>query len=540
MNELPRFTSQLEIDDAAKRRWDLESPILPGMTWAEGNMFTDSSFMTNCDMENAIFTDTVWGGNISPKLELQKMYGGQLLQEIFYSDPLRRLHAVEQLTMPPHYSTVPNTGGLPRSEHVWGSVLLVEQISEKYGIPDEQKLILQLRTLVSDVAHTFGSHLGDWLFQGVGGGENQHDLELLHYLNATGVSDILAKYGIRPEDVVFPKINDWVEADQPDLCVDRADYGLREMKRWNQVISSQGFSSEDFILTPENMLAMPDQQRARLFAEGFLLLSQENWSEPTHRAVLDLYMLRTKLFYAQGRAPSTWVFKEDISDGALVDLQEIHPRDLMYVTDPAQLRNYAYPDLVGNTLESMMSSISRYHRQYVWPRKNNRINAYMSQFLSPSYERITETGRSMAYGSAEFDTFRDSYPDTLPGFAILDGIPEANDLCIDIVQQPFKSRQIDPLVKTAHGFERLSVLDSSFAERLVEHKQAHGRIKTARFAVPDQKTRDMLRATIANVENHWQERLTTSRRMSDAELRALVGASARDVFGQYPFMTFRS
>ena len=153
MSELPVFATQAEIDDAASRRWSFEAPILPGMSWAEGNMFTDSYFMTNCNMDSAVFTDTVWGGPDSPKLELQKMYGGQLLQEIFYSNPVRRLQAVEQLTLPPQYSTVPNTGGFPRFEHIWGSVLFVEQLAQKYSIPDEQKLILQLRTLVSHCSH---------------------------------------------------------------------------------------------------------------------------------------------------------------------------------------------------------------------------------------------------------------------------------------------------------------------------------------------------------------------------------------------------
>ena len=407
----------------------------------------------------------------------------------------------------------------------------------------EELVIPKLRTLVSDVGHTFGSHLGDWMFQGMGGAENQHDIELRNYLEVVGINDILRKHNIDPDTVIFPDVNDWIEASQPDLCIDRVDYGLREMNRWNQVIHSQAFGSGDFTLTPEGMLAMKDQQRARLFSEGFLLLSQEHWAEPTHRAILDLYMLRTKLFYAQGGTPRTWVFNPDLSGEALVPLHDIHPRDLMYITDPSNDLATAYPNLIIQTLDALMKSIAQYRRQYVWPGRNDRINAYMHQFVGNGYDTVCRNQSFERMESERFNTYLGEYPQSLPlGFAILSEAEAAahppGEGVIDFYQNPLKTRQIDPLVRTDTGFERLSVLDPSYAVRLAEHKAQMIQPHIARIVIPDLSTYTLLKQAVDNAESEWQRRLQTSRRMTPEELRALVGATSSEIHGSYPFMNF--
>ena len=516
---------------------------LPGTSWEEGNMFDSAVlFMPNCDMENAVFTDKVWQFGHPDRLKVFEKPEDAVLVEIFYSDAVRRLQAVEQLTCPPEYTTIPNTGAFSRFEHIWGSVLFARQICEKFEITGREAVVYQLRTLVSDIAHTFGSHLGDWAFQGVGGPENLHDLELYKYLEAVGINDILRKHGYEPDEIIFPIIVDFIEAPKPDLCDDRVDYGLREMNRWNDSVRNQAFSVNDFTLTPERMLAMTDQRRARIFAEGYLLLGQEHWSEPTHRFMLDMIMLRTKLFYGEGRAPKSWVF-ESLPKLGLIALQDIHPRDLMYVTDPAQEQAYAMPNLGGHTLQAIMSGIARYRRQYVWPARKHRINQYMAQFIDQkSYAAIQQSGEFTRLESETYNSYRDEYPPTFPaGFAILD-TEEAeatrSDMCIDFPQPPFPTRQIDPLVQTGSDFKRLSELDPSFATRLDEHERMLQRAKVARLAIADPKTYRMVRSIVDNVEAMWQQRLANTRRMDAEELRSLVSVSAREIFGGYPFMTF--
>lgn len=518
---------------------------LPGMGWEAGNMFNTTLFMPNCDMNEAVFVDRVWGqwGERSVDLCLRQD-SPMIMQEIFYSNAMRRLQAVEQLTLPPQYSTIPNTAAFSRFEHLWGSVLFAKIMSERQGLSDEESLNCQLRTLVSDMAHTTGSHIGDWIFQGIDGGENQHDLELEDYLEVTGINDILKKHDIDPKDVVFPDKNDWVEASSPDLCIDRVDYGLREMRRWMDVIEHACFSEDDFVITPENQLAMTNLQRARLFSEGFLLLSQEHWSEPTHRFLEDLYILQTKLLYIERGGPDTWVFKPDHVDSGLIMLHEIHPRDLMYVTDHTQLRSLARPSLVGNTFNAIMSSVAQYHRQYVWPGRRERINNYLWQFTANQYEATKASGKYTSLDDEKFSSYLSEYPAYLPtGFTILDENDDKqkdNGQYIDIPQPPFKVRQIDPLVQTEDGFERLSVLDPSYADRLKEHRAGLAATKIARIAMPDEHSYNLLKSTLANIDDRWKELLDSTRRMKPDEFQALIEVSASEIHGQYPFLSFMS
>ncbi len=518
----------------------LDTDRLPGTTWEAGNMF-QNLILPNCDMDQAVFQDPVWQFGAPGRLYVHEEPEQKVLGELFYSDAVRRLQAVEQLTLPPEYTTIPNTGAFSRFEHIWGSALFVRQIAAVHGLEDRETVRLQLRTVVSDIAHTYGSHLGDWMFQGVGGAENQHDLELWSYLEITGINDMLRSHGFDPAEVIFPDGIDWIEAPQPDLCVDRVDYGLREMNRWNEIIRNSMFSADDFTLTPEHMLAMKDQQRARLFSEGFLLLSQEHWSEPTHRFLIGMLMLRTKLFYGEGGAPRSWVCNETEP----VDLHTIHPRDLMYVTDPAQLDAYALPNLNGHILEAVMKSVAQYRRQYVWPGRHERITHYMHQFYdTEAYNKLLARGRYTPLNSPAFDSCLDEYPPTLPGsLAILDAQEAkatANDYSLDIPQLPFKTRQIDPLVQTRTGFERLSTVDPSYGQRLREHAHALQQPTVARLMIADPRIRQTIKQMIEHTENHWQRRLQTSRRMTPDELRSLVSGSARQIFGSYPFMTFIS
>ena len=536
---LPGFEHAPDYDDMITHQSPYEySTLREG--WHNGNMFNNHVlWMPNCNMERPVFSDKVWRFGDPHELRIEELPNPELFGALFYSDAIRRLQAVEQLTLTPEYSTIPNTAAMSRFEHVWGSVLFARQIGEKFGITGRELSVYMLRTLVSDVAHTLGSHLGDWIFQGAGGKEDLHDQELKRYLEIAGVNEILEKYGIRPDEVIFPDIADFIEAPQPDLNTDRVDYGLREMNRWNQVVFGQAFNSNDFTLTPERMLAMNDQRRARIFAEGYLQLPLRNWSEPTHRFMIDMTLLRTKLFYAEGGAPDEWIFGPDPGDG-LQNLRNVHPRDLMYMTDISQLSSYAAPSLPGHTIESIMKSVAQYQRQYVWPGIESRLYGYMSQFAN-DYDDVRRNGHK-PFNHPDFVTYRDDYPASVPnGFAILDkeyADATQHEVFIDFPQKPLKLRRIDPLVRAGNGFARLSELDPDYAERLVQYEQELRTPRVARLAIPDPKTNHMLRSVIDGVEHHWQQRLATTERMEPAHMRELLRVAARRVIGHYPFMTF--
>src|SRR4051794_25652739 len=111
---------------------------------------------------------------------------------------------------------MPNSMYFLRWEHIWGSLVFVRKMVEgRDDIDDRQKMVLQLRTLLSDVGHTAFSHLGDWMFQGPGGGEDMHDQDLKDILQVSGVEEILTQNDFNLGETVFPDVADWVECPSP-------------------------------------------------------------------------------------------------------------------------------------------------------------------------------------------------------------------------------------------------------------------------------------------------------------------------------------
>src|SRR5690606_26322791 len=142
--------------------------------------------------------DAVWG-----KCVIGREPGDEVFLELVGHPLVARLMNIEQLSLNDVHATMPNTTGFTRWESQWGSVAFVRKMTESLGMDPRERLILQLRTFLSDVGHTAFSHMGDWLFQGFGGPENQHDEELADLLEISGINDLLLKHGIQTDEVVF-------------------------------------------------------------------------------------------------------------------------------------------------------------------------------------------------------------------------------------------------------------------------------------------------------------------------------------------------
>lgn len=264
------------------------------------------------------WTDPVWG---EVDLERWGVDGGNeyvpLFAELLVHPAITRLIAIEQLTLPDRYSTMPNAERFSRWEHVTGSGEFTSQLIDKWNrnnpekaIGSREKTIYILRTMLSDVAHTFGSHLGDWI-QG-DESEEAHDWSLKSYLEMTGLAGILTRYGISIDEVCLTEIaiQDFIEKKSPYLCVDRIDYGVREIHRTNPYFwdPSRRFTIDDFELTMDSegvlQVIMPQPSRALLFAKSYELLPQEDWSESLQRLQTYLYTRLVKLLLiaiAEGR-----------------------------------------------------------------------------------------------------------------------------------------------------------------------------------------------------------------------------------------------
>ncbi len=399
--------------------------------------------------------DVVWGdceiGNRQPY--------DSLLMELARSPLFRRLQAVEQLTLPPHFATLPNTTYFSRWQHIWGSLAFVRKMTEGDDrFDDRQRTVLELRTLFSDVGQTAFSHLGDWVFQGIQGGEDLHDQDLRELLETFGVDTLLEEYGLTLEETVFPEISDWVECPSPDLCVDRVDYGLREILRWSGKavnIYLHEYSLQDpqslFRINDQHMLEVTNEDFARRFAAGYSILPTENWGQPVHRLQLELLQTAVK------RA----LLGSYFSDG--VNLRyPVHPRDRIYGID-SDFRFALSMVGDGGALSRTMQTIASDQRQTYIAARQLDLSCLLSS-VSSSFPDFPDPLRSYCHPSEEFGLVSPHVEVTRDDKARQEVSREMGRISLGL--PPLKPRSIDPAVLTDGQAMRLSEIDPSFKDYL--------------------------------------------------------------------------
>lgn len=385
--------------------------------------------------------DPLWGD-----CNIGDQEGDEVLLEFLDNSLVRRSMNIEQLTLPPHYSTIPNTGYFSRWEHIWGSVAFVRKMinesSELQELSSRDKIILQLRTFVSDLGHTAYSHLGDWITQGFGGPEDEHDNELQRLMEWSGGNDILRKYNIDPQEVIFPDTQDWIECDSPDLCVDRVDYALREINRWfGSIIPVELRELKNTFTVVDGQIVMKSKEHAELFANCFALLNTEHWSEPVHRLQLSLLSEMVK---------NTIICGELIAGYPYLDGDLLAPRDALYTVDGDFHRHQQMTDKLMMGLKPAMMDIGREQRFKSFTRRRSEISTYLYRSKSGDedydYPNPQEPGKYLGY--------MPSSNSRVQLFATEDGhgLPDYSEYGLDIPLPSLKkSRMINPLYFDERG-----------------------------------------------------------------------------------------
>lgn len=475
-----------------------------------------------------VITDPVWGHEA-----IGNWPGDEVFAELFTHPVFQRMMAIEQLTLPEMYATMPDTTGFSRWEHAWGSVVFVRQMirqaeAEGRTFSDREKLVLQLRTLVSDAAHTAFSHLGDWLRQGFGGSEDSHDEELVSYLETMGVNDTLrnSQFAIQPEEVIFPPVSDWVECSSPALCVDRVDYGVREMMRW--VDPAAGYLLRDaFRIDEHNTLVMKDKAHAEYFARGFGLLATEHWSHPVHRLQLQLF--------------------GDIVKGAILDTPhtfreyDMHPVDQLYTVDADVMANIRSYGVLNNDLHVLLLDIARAQRRIFAVGRERRIASHIEPYQPgqrPSRHDTYIPGMEEYPHPLTVDHAAVAYSDVVPQKLELipvNDVTEVSDFdsvsyAVDTFLPAFKARAIDPPFLDEMGVvRRVSEVDARYAAFLETCRAVQSQPYVARiYMAPPAKQRLADKLNVVRREWEWamgQERTEQSRQNLQASLRA-IGATA--------------
>lgn len=447
-----------------------------------------------------IISDPVWGSE-----RIGDWPGDKIFAEFFMHPVFRRLADIEQLTLPEWYATMPGTTGFTRWEHAWGSVVFVRQMirqaeAEGREFTDREKLILQLRTFVSDAGHTAFSHLGDWLRQGYGGAEDSHDQELQDYLERAGVNDILRRHEIEPDEVIFPEVQDWVECPSPDLCVDRVDYGAREILRWVAPYSAEIWRNA-FRLDKDNRLVMRNEEIAKYFGLCFGLLATEHWSHPTHRLQLQLF---------------GDIVKGAVLQGSFYVDRAVHPIDGLYTTDKDILSGLRMVGTLNNDLHALLLDIGRAQRRIFAHGREKEIESYLARYEprphfgepephQPFPHPLRNNGWPMEYS--------DVLPQAVEMFPI-SGQEEAQTLIdpafFNIFLPALKPRAIDPPFMREGSICRVSEVDAHYAAALEEMRQIQSQPYLARIYMSP-RALERLQKRLADVRAEWNQALARER-----------------------------
>jgi hypothetical protein len=455
--------------------------------------------------------DPVWGECLIENKGYDRIWF-----ELARNPLVQRSLAIEQLTLSPDFSTIPNTGHFSRWEHIWGSVVFVRRMIEDHGqdweLDDRQKIILQLRTFVSDLGHTAFSHLGDWMFQGKGGKENQHDEELAELLEASGIADILRQYDITIDEVVFPNIVDWIEAPSPDLCTDRVDYGLREMNRWQKLITNMWMMKypEMFTVTDDGQLVMANEQAARRFARGFAILPTEHWGEPVHRLQLQLLEQLVKRSFTNDHQ----------LHGESLGFRRRHPRQWMYAIDDDFITNMQTSDRFMWVVQDMMRSIGQQQRNIFVTSRMEGVGAFLQgrqPFPVPGQKLSGWHGHFPQHAN-NVDLIPVLTPEDVDDF-------ERNPYTVDVFLPPLKPRLVKPKYIGNDGqMKQLDEQDEEMAAVYCAQQLAMQQAYVARIVTTAEYKKIIERGIKFN-EERWAELLTLPRLEPD-EFQRLIGSAA--------------
>lgn len=199
--------------------------------------------------------------NIYGKVDIKE----PMLLELLDAPSILRLKRISQFGIPDRYYHFKN---FDRYEHSVGVMLLLRRL----GASIEE----QVAGLLHDVSVLAFSHITDWIFgQGREGKEDYHDSLHDRFIKNTEVPSILAKYNFDLERISDLDNFSLLEKSSPDLCADRVDYALREIKYWfnpkivnSCIVGLINFNSEIVFNNPES---------AYDFANGFLQLQMQHW-----------------------------------------------------------------------------------------------------------------------------------------------------------------------------------------------------------------------------------------------------------------------
>ncbi|NOX71531.1 MAG: HD domain-containing protein [Candidatus Micrarchaeota archaeon] len=197
-----------------------------------------------------------------------------VIEELIKSAPLQRLRGINQSGVTRYIK-----GGRTntRFSHCVGVMLLLKMLDA----PLEE----QIAGLLHDVPHTAFSHVVDFVFK-----NDEHEYhEKFHekIIMESEIPNILRKHSYDVDFILDNTNFSLLEKKLPALCADRIDYTLRDWSVYFGLLERmKGYLN--FFTVHKNEIIMSDGESARNFAEDYLKIDYEVWSDPLEIAAYQI------------------------------------------------------------------------------------------------------------------------------------------------------------------------------------------------------------------------------------------------------------
>ncbi|MBY8912055.1 HD domain-containing protein [Bacillus sp. YC2] len=192
---------------------------------------------------------------------IDNIYGDYLidgiLEELIFSNPVQRLKGVYQGGAS---YFVNEKWNVTRYEHSIGVMLLIKKLG---GSLEEQ-----IAGLLHDVSHTAFSHVIDFVFENKN--EDYHENIYHQIITDSEIPRILSKYGYDYKNILSDNSH-WnlLEQPAPELCVDRIDYTLRDMYRYENITIEEVDIFLDNLMVKEGKIHLKDIKTAEWFVRTY-------------------------------------------------------------------------------------------------------------------------------------------------------------------------------------------------------------------------------------------------------------------------------
>lgn len=197
----------------------------------------------------------------------------EVLKELIRSEPVQRLKKIHQAGPQPYFV---EKKPLTRFPHSLGVMFLLQE----FDAPLEE----QIAGLLHDVPHTAFSHVADFVFDN--SDHEYHDEFLEDVVMDSGIPRILERHGLDVEYILDEDNFPLLERDAPDLCADRIDYFLRDVK----MMSGEEVSElHEAITVQGDRFVLEDRERAEKYALRYIRADEEWWANPEEATLMEIF-----------------------------------------------------------------------------------------------------------------------------------------------------------------------------------------------------------------------------------------------------------